>query len=1767
MSSNIPHKKKSSSIHISTPLTNSGTKVFIIPPNILNTHIKEYAVKSGNVGTILQDSSILTSKKCLKLNNDNVIIQNIDDIAASNATQDRQTLESSSIDMKITKHNNTVNDKNRNMKTMIKVPESYDEDMKKVRIEDTAQDKNNFSKSTITESVTVTQKNSKKNFSENSKKLDNTNHSNTSKNSMNTTIIQTTSNSKPKLSTNRKATTSSSIIEKEKMKCENTFTSSSKPERLLMTKGSSIDNNSDVVNDSSNHVPERSKRIRKQTKFEDFITPKCKQYKLSQQELSVEKTDNKSCVPLESMMTKQQEETLRVGYENQHLKNSGIKSSCNLQLALPAGTKKSLPQKNKTSFKNKVQSKLNEHIKNLSKCSLKTIKDTDKKKDDDMLYPKDFEAVINNTHNDMEIQTSPKIPGNPVMVATNHKIKVKKKETNMPMNKCKTSNVNDNTLQLGSIENKDTVVPTIKSTLLHKKIERRNIPNNLQANISDISDVGMEHESLEEKIVTTSKLLPDTKHIVHIIDTSTPKNVNTTESNEKEEGEEQNLSVTPSCSEKRKRGRPRKNVTPLEQQQCTTDNRTRNKSYNVRKYSDLSDSSDNEDIVEDIIITKKRGRPPDTEYLPRGANSQRVKEKHEVCEDTEIIDGGAKVTQPVLLMTCGKCEKDIPRNQWGSHNLYKHNNMGWKKNEEPLDFENDIKLLRRVLMAAIKRRRGQLTCEKCGAIKRSANGFISHMQFCGKTEKERRALLMTCPICEAVMMPSSMEMHERYHRQLEQSKFEKAQLCMLEYDKSKRKAAEKAVSKILEFTELVKDDEQSAAKKMKLDTSLLKNIIKPPELKKKIPPVWKGKWKKELVTKGKTFCRQPGCTYECTSYEDICQHFSECNFTPQKNFICKMCKFLTDSDEEMMKHVAEAHVGETHVLEETVEKQYDFEEDENESDDSLNESFNLKRSQYRLQSNYEGIRPINKMKFLENEQVQKPCWNRPYIPTFRWTMEFELEHYDLQLFDNYVPNKFTLLENDDATKHLPELEISMGTNKQTAKEEEIQSNNIKWKYWKRFEGAIDDGISTFFTGGPVWALAWLPIPAPMYSKENEQYLAVSTHHTMEAEYTVGKAYSGKNIIQIWNLGHFNYKSNKVSKPPSLSYAIAHNNGTIWCLEWCPSGCYQDKNLFNYDSTEIKSTRRMGLLAAACSDGSVYVYSLPFPDEILFKSEENKWPIYKTDPVITLVVNILMYDNNEQNWQCTKLSWTKESGHNIIAAGFSNGCIALWDLTVKSPLSMEKRNNTWFINAFHHFHAHGNSISMVALVPYNGERFLASASTDRTYKFWDLEKPNIPITSAIKGIIVDGAWMTHWPCAVVSFDDGLGFRHTNSYLISIREHGYKFYPILSTNAPTYTVAVSDRANSIAHGTLSGDVLTIFPHHVLHGREIEKVMAKKRQLSSFIKTVDFMASVDVKNNANKKQKKRSKDYQYMPETYNECKDRFGIIFCDNPATLKYRAYRGQPQKILNPENLTSIPIEQYPFTSANRVAWNPNPWSHLWLAIGYQNGLVRLLNFKFSGREVNVLGDICVKSGGEFLIRNLEILDTNMGINPLKWKTRNVVYTFFVFLLLYVFFIYKKKHHMMSEAIIKDTDPKHVWEFVADFSNMKKLNPTIEDFNIIAESGNYDHWKYSVEYTEHLSHLPSVRNVAHGHYAVRPENNSYLISSKHMTCFLLNSWCLESISQFRFDRDGAKDTKCIETVQYECPIAFSSLCHKEVVYQRHEIMKRLGEYFASVKSKTN
>ncbi|KAJ8972983.1 hypothetical protein NQ317_019014 [Molorchus minor] len=181
--------------------------------------------------------------------------------------------------------------------------------------------------------------------------------------------------------------------------------------------------------------------------------------------------------------------------------------------------------------------------------------------------------------------------------------------------------------------------------------------------------------------------------------------------------------------------------------------------------------------------------------------------------------------------------------------------------------------------------------------------------------------------------------------------------------------------------------------------------------------------------------------------------------------------------------------------------------------------------------------------------------------------------------------------------------------------------------------------------------------------------------------------------------------------------------------------------------------------------------------------------------------------------------------------------------------------------------------------------------------------------------------------------------------------------------------------------------------------------------------------------------------------------------------------------------------------------------------------------------------------------------------IQWKTAR---TFGLCVGIFVLYLAIRVHNYEHKAFvfIPKTHPNEVWEFVADFSNMKYLNPTIVDFNVIEESGNYGHWKYSTEYSERLSHWPHLPNYAVAHFNIKasPNKDAYYINSTHKTCLFFGFYCLDSQSEFKFTHSNTSNgAVCEESVSYQCPAFLSAFCKREVIFQRKAIMSNLNKKF--------
>ena len=124
----------------------------------------------------------------------------------------------------------------------------------------------------------------------------------------------------------------------------------------------------------------------------------------------------------------------------------------------------------------------------------------------------------------------------------------------------------------------------------------------------------------------------------------------------------------------------------------------------------------------------------------------------------------------------------------------------------------------------------------------------------------------------------------------------------------------------------------------------------------------------------------------------------------------------------------------------------------------------------------------------------------------------------------------------------------------------------------------------FFCGGSIVSAAWCPMPfqPPDANKRTgrHQYLAICVLKDKHRFRGASESpFSSDYAIQLWNCGPLRNRE-AAGFTPQLDMCVGQPYGRVWAMEWCPSGCYDDK--------------RLGVLASACSDGTVRLTPVPQP---------------------------------------------------------------------------------------------------------------------------------------------------------------------------------------------------------------------------------------------------------------------------------------------------------------------------------------------------------------------------------------------------------------------------------------------------------------------------------------------------------------------------------------------------------------------------------------------
>lgn len=279
--------------------------------------------------------------------------------------------------------------------------------------------------------------------------------------------------------------------------------------------------------------------------------------------------------------------------------------------------------------------------------------------------------------------------------------------------------------------------------------------------------------------------------------------------------------------------------------------------------------------------------------------------------------------------------------------------------------------------------------------------------------------------------------------------------------------------------------------------------------------------------------------------------------------------------------------------------------------------------------------------------------------------------------------------------------------------------------------------------------------------------------------------------------------------PALLYSIACDFGPIWSLKFCPSGCYNSKD--GGDEYE-----RLGLLAAAGSDGNVYIFSLGRNYDHLIS---NSYRVVNLTPVLKLTLS-LDSDSSSPQYEChsaVKLSWSKSKNHAIIAAGYSNGAVAVWNLNSTSSLLMGTKDGVRGLLPVHKAFIPDSCITAVDLHYTDNTRYLLVCNADRKVVVFDLSTGYVPVEVCsvnARSKVTTACWNTHFPLITMAFDDVYAIDRCALTFHQTREIGLRLHPLYTFTAEATDMSSSDHLSTHVIGTDGGDVLCHQPMAYIH-----------------------------------------------------------------------------------------------------------------------------------------------------------------------------------------------------------------------------------------------------------------------------------------------------------------------------------------------------------------
>ncbi|XP_007532631.2 general transcription factor 3C polypeptide 2 [Erinaceus europaeus] len=474
---------------------------------------------------------------------------------------------------------------------------------------------------------------------------------------------------------------------------------------------------------------------------------------------------------------------------------------------------------------------------------------------------------------------------------------------------------------------------------------------------------------------------------------------------------------------------------------------------------------------------------------------------------------------------------------------------------------------------------------------------------------------------------------------------------------------------------------------------------------------------------------------------------------------------------------------------------------------------------------------------------------------------------------------------------------------------------------------------SFFTGGPLWALDWCPVPE---GASASQYVALFSSADMNETHSLSQLHSGPALLQLWGLGTLQQDSCP-SNRAHFVYGIACDHGCIWDIKFCPSGAWE------LPSTPRKAPLlpRLGLMALACSDGKVLLFSLPHPEALLAQQPPDamKPAIYKVQCLATLQVGSMQAPDPSECGQCLTLAWMPTRPHHHLAAGYYNGMVVLWNLPTNSPLQrIRLSDGSLKLYPFQCFLAHDQAVRTLQWCKANSH-FIVSAGSDRKIKFWDLRRTYEPINSIKRFLSTELAWLLPYNGVTVAQDNCYAsYGLCGIHYIDAGYLGFKAYFTAPRKGTVWSLSGSDWLGTVAAGDISGELIAaILPDMGLNPINVKRPIERRFPIYKS----DLMPYQDSPEDQDHSAVASGAPNPPKARTYAETVNHHYLLFQDTDlGSFHDLLHRAPMVRMQEGEGQSQLCLDRLQLEAIHKVRFSPNLDSYGWLVSGGQSGLVRI-----------------------------------------------------------------------------------------------------------------------------------------------------------------------------------------------------------------------------------